>query len=68
MVIEAAVRKGLGKTSGFLVSGEKVECVENRGPWEWEWADAENGPAMTWPLGELLMGRHDMQHTRIFNS
>jgi len=35
---------------------------------EWLWADDDAGPAMTWPLGELLMGRHDMQHTRIFNS
>jgi urease accessory protein len=26
------------------------------------------GPAMTWPLGETLMNRHDFQHTRIFNS
>ncbi|KAI0796990.1 UreF-domain-containing protein [Abortiporus biennis] len=26
------------------------------------------GPAMTWPLGEILAGRHDLQHSRIFNS
>ena len=29
--------------------------------------DAE-GPAMTWPLGEILASRHDLQHSRIFNS
>lgn len=35
----------------------------------WEWAkDAESGPATTWPLGEILAARHDMQHSRIFNS
>lgn len=42
----------------------------------WGWArEAEDevmreggGPTMTWPLGEVLMGRHDFQHTRIFNS
>ena len=27
-----------------------------------------NGPATTWPLGEILAARHDLQHTRIFNS
>ncbi|KAI0677308.1 hypothetical protein C8Q78DRAFT_1074023 [Trametes maxima] len=27
-----------------------------------------HGPAMTWPLGEILAGRHDLQHSRIFNS
>ncbi|WVR07415.1 hypothetical protein IAU60_004456 [Kwoniella sp. DSM 27419] len=35
----------------------------------WSWTDAaESGPATTWPLGEVLMGRHDLQHSRIFNS
>ncbi|KIM91219.1 hypothetical protein PILCRDRAFT_59331 [Piloderma croceum F 1598] len=27
-----------------------------------------NGPATTWPLGEILATRHDLQHSRIFNS
>jgi len=27
-----------------------------------------NGPATTWPLGEILASRHDSQHSRIFNS
>jgi len=36
---------------------------------KWAWAkDDPDEPAITWPLGELVMGRHDMQHTRIFNS
>ncbi|KAJ9099247.1 hypothetical protein QFC21_004128 [Naganishia friedmannii] len=26
------------------------------------------GPTMVWPLGEIIMARHDFQHTRIFNS
>ena len=35
----------------------------------WSWTkEAELGPATTWPLGELLTARHDMQHSRIFNS
>ncbi|KAI0331249.1 hypothetical protein GY45DRAFT_641474 [Cubamyces sp. BRFM 1775] len=29
---------------------------------------ALRGPAMTWPLGEILAARHDLQHSRIFNS
>ena len=27
-----------------------------------------DGPANTWPLGEILAMRHDQQHSRIFNS
>jgi len=27
-----------------------------------------DGPAVTWPLGEILAARHDQQHSRIFNS
>ncbi|PCH40842.1 urease accessory protein UreF [Wolfiporia cocos MD-104 SS10] len=27
-----------------------------------------HGPAVTWPLGEILAARHDLQHSRIFNS
>ncbi|TEB35755.1 urease accessory protein UreF [Coprinellus micaceus] len=30
--------------------------------------EMEGGPANTWPLGELLATRHDLQHSRIFNS
>ncbi|KAG9051504.1 hypothetical protein FS837_006680 [Tulasnella sp. UAMH 9824] len=31
-------------------------------------ADEDDGPANTWPLGEILSSRHDQQHSRIFNS
>lgn len=35
----------------------------------WDWTkEAEKGPATTWPLGEVLIARHDLQHSRIFNS
>ncbi|THV08309.1 hypothetical protein K435DRAFT_641339 [Dendrothele bispora CBS 962.96] len=30
--------------------------------------ETANGPANTWPLGELLAIRHDLLHSRIFNS
>jgi urease accessory protein len=29
---------------------------------------AEQLPATTWPLGEILSARHDLLHSRIFNS
>ncbi|KAI0092182.1 hypothetical protein BDY19DRAFT_884614 [Irpex rosettiformis] len=28
----------------------------------------KEGPAITWPLGEILAARHDLQHSRVFNS
>ena len=50
-----------------LESKKVGEATETRGFWDWT-KEAELGPATTWPLGELLMSRHDMQHSRIFNS
>ncbi|KAJ7068611.1 UreF-domain-containing protein [Mycena amicta] len=32
------------------------------------WDETRDGPANTWPLGEILAARHDLQHSRIFNS
>lgn len=29
---------------------------------------ADQLPATTWPLGEILSARHDLLHSRIFNS
>ena len=39
--------------------------------WDWDWADDESThdmPATTWPLGEIVLARHDQLHTRLFNS
>ncbi|KAJ3515110.1 hypothetical protein NMY22_g14531 [Coprinellus aureogranulatus] len=33
-----------------------------------EFDEIMDGPANTWPLGEILATRHDLQHSRIFNS
>ncbi|GMK59118.1 hypothetical protein CspeluHIS016_0701330 [Cutaneotrichosporon spelunceum] len=50
-------------------SGVALPPGEGDGGDGWEWAeDAEGGPATTWPLGEILAARHDLQHSRIFNS
>lgn len=38
------------------------------GDWQLGEDEGEEGPASTWPLGEILAGRHDSQHSRIFNS
>lgn len=31
-------------------------------------APRASAPAVTWPLGEILQGRHDVLHSRMFNS
>ncbi|WVQ68195.1 uncharacterized protein L199_006402 [Kwoniella botswanensis] len=36
--------------------------------WSWTNETDPSGPKTTWPLGEILMSRHDLQHSRIFNS
>ncbi|CAK9782827.1 hypothetical protein CC85DRAFT_275987 [Cutaneotrichosporon oleaginosum] len=50
-------------------AGPETDGFEGEGGDEWAWAEeAERGPATTWPLGEILAARHDLQHSRIFNS
>ncbi|KAI9453070.1 hypothetical protein F5148DRAFT_985712 [Russula earlei] len=48
-------------STAHLVSGALQNGVS------WENAD-EQFPATTWPLGEILSARHDLLHSRIFNS
>ena len=39
--------------------------------WDWDWADDESTldmPATTWPLGEIVLARHDQLHSHLFNS
>lgn len=55
-----------------LVADEVIKCahlrtglLEDTGEYFDETTD---GPANTWPLGEILATRHDLQHSRIFNS
>jgi urease accessory protein len=47
--------------TAHLVSGALQDEVDP------ENAD-EHLPATTWPLGEILAARHDLLHSRIFNS
>jgi len=46
-------------------SKSKDMCTGILGEMHW---DADDLPATTWPLGEILAVRHDLQHSRIFNS
>jgi len=55
-------------TTGLISNMDHAMHIkESEGFWGWT-KEAELGPATTWPLGEVLMARHDMQHSRIFNS
>jgi len=58
-VVRPIVDVELGHVKGIRTcSGEEITPDEG----------AHNGPATTWPLGEILASRHDLQHSRIFNS
>jgi urease accessory protein len=65
---EAASLNNESNTTGLSTPpADASQPAKKAGFWDWT-KEAEVGPATTWPLGELLMGRHDMQHSRIFNS
>ncbi|KAF9031810.1 urease accessory protein UreF [Hymenopellis radicata] len=53
VAVEAELCCGL--STGTIVQDEAFDPVAH-------------GPANTWPLGEILAARHDLQHSRIFNS
>ena len=58
--VRRVVDDALGSTA-HLISGALREEGDS------ERAD-ERLPATTWPLGEILAARHDLLHSRIFNS
>ena len=55
-----------------LVAAEAAKCRDLRtgilDKSNDEFDEAVHGAANTWPLGEILAARHDVQHSRIFNS
>ncbi|KAK7470376.1 hypothetical protein VKT23_001803 [Stygiomarasmius scandens] len=52
-----------------LVTSQVDRCKELRtGILDDAVNESANGPANTWPLGEILATRHDLLHSRIFNS
>ncbi|KAG9019463.1 hypothetical protein FRB90_001937 [Tulasnella sp. 427] len=62
-VVEPMVQDAVARSRDL-----KVHFVENPGEQDSDLVGEEDGPANTWPLGEILSGRHDQQHSRIFNS
>ncbi|ODN78998.1 hypothetical protein L202_04509 [Cryptococcus amylolentus CBS 6039] len=65
-IIDKTVSDLSASTTGILHEGRGEKQGEED---FWAWTEeAERGPQTTWPLGEVLTGRHDLQHSRIFNS
>ncbi|KAL7410989.1 hypothetical protein BDY24DRAFT_152376 [Mrakia frigida] len=58
-------RPGMG---GVRVGGISRVQGEQDEEDEAEEEGREGGPAGTWPLGEILQGRHDVMHSRMFNT
>ncbi|KAH9947162.1 UreF-domain-containing protein [Amylocystis lapponica] len=55
-----------------LVEAETARCKDLRTGYKRipddDFDETVSGPATTWPLGEILAVRHDLLHSRIFNS
>jgi len=51
-----------------LVASSKQEQRETDLDLDLDEGGHTTGPASTWPLGDILAIRHDLQHSRIFNS
>ncbi|KAF5393170.1 hypothetical protein D9757_001297 [Collybiopsis confluens] len=58
-IIEAEVEKCRN-----LRTGNPLFSTEG----ELDFDETIHGPANTWPLGEIIAARHDLQHSRVFNS
>ncbi|KAL1723497.1 UreF-domain-containing protein [Schizophyllum commune] len=58
---EAARNKDDGEEAGGKHASAADAALEDA-------LDPITGPVNTWPLGEILAARHDLQHSRIFNS
>jgi urease accessory protein len=57
-------RPGMGGIRG----GGGISRIQGEHDEEEEDEESEGGPAGTWPLGEILQGRHDVMHSRMFNT
>ncbi|KAJ3971866.1 hypothetical protein EV361DRAFT_908834 [Lentinula raphanica] len=67
-IIEAEVERCKDLRTGIDLNGEGSGSVSGSGMEEDHFDEVVHGPANTWPLGEILAARHDLQHSRIFNS
>ncbi|KAJ6490285.1 UreF-domain-containing protein [Mycena vitilis] len=74
--VDAELRKCARLRTGVLAKGdgggsakhESGDKKDEEGGDDGTWDEGQDGPATTWPLGEILAARHDLQHSRIFNS
>ncbi|KAG8959642.1 hypothetical protein FRC03_007672 [Tulasnella sp. 419] len=67
-VVGQLVDDSMGRCAHLRVPIEKISHGANTKFHEEMMEEHADGPANTWPLGEILAGRHDLQHSRIFNS
>lgn len=63
-LVEAAVLEAGTSTISFV---DESSALDSRADLEMD-DTKEDGPVVTWPLGEIIAARHDLQHSRIFNS
>ncbi|CAE6520257.1 unnamed protein product [Rhizoctonia solani] len=56
----------LAKSRFGSVTAAGIRAIESHGVAGED--EEQDGPVNTWPLGEILAARHDLQHSRIFNS
>ncbi|EIM87916.1 uncharacterized protein STEHIDRAFT_54777 [Stereum hirsutum FP-91666 SS1] len=62
-LVESEVKRVGGVRTGVLSRSMRLGDEEGD-----IWAASLHGPANTWPLGEIVAARHDLLHSRIFNS
>ncbi|ORY90793.1 hypothetical protein BCR35DRAFT_299370 [Leucosporidium creatinivorum] len=68
--VRPLVEEALASCKDLRVAEEKPveEGLGRKEWWEVDEGEDEEGPATTWPLGEILAARHDQLHSKIFNS
>ncbi|KAJ7682491.1 UreF-domain-containing protein [Mycena polygramma] len=66
--VDAEMRKCARLRTGVLANRDGGAFANHDHGDEGTWDETQDGPATTWPLGEILAARHDLQHSRIFNS
>jgi urease accessory protein len=67
-VIRDMVNEEAAKSAHLRVPSTSTSHSASQEGEDWERWERDDIPATTWPLGEILAGRHDLQHSRIFNS
>jgi urease accessory protein len=66
-LLDAEIARSAHLTTGLSINPTRA-AEADRDRDEDAFAAADQMPATTWPLGEILAARHDLLHSRIFNS